>query len=288
MIGASLFSLAFLESENAMRAMFALYFFSAHVTPNQADKTTSIAHMPFSEHLQSLLPFDELLDSIYVVFNSLVNGDLHKKTKTKSKSDKKNRTQDAQKCVDNATITLIVIRARANSAVVVSLMEFVLVIKHAQSEEVQELLSKLVQDVKIISDELSEYINTPAWNRPLVYCDDDDDEDYTIAIHTRHHQTKEAQIASTKIRAKSSHFQIDSSPKFKCSFQLSSPLISSFPKSIPPEIEVLNLTSEGELDLFLADDGINTNRIARIVKTLSFVIHQEFHILQASIGNPIS
>ncbi|GJS74839.1 hypothetical protein Tco_0707680 [Tanacetum coccineum] len=44
------------------------------------------------------------------------------------------------------------------------------------------MLSKLVQDVKIISDELSEYINTPAWNRPLVYCDDDDDEDYTIAI----------------------------------------------------------------------------------------------------------
>ncbi|GJR17767.1 hypothetical protein Tco_0966294 [Tanacetum coccineum] len=55
-------------------------------------------------------------------------------------------------------------------------------IKHAQPEEVQELLSKLVQDMKIISDELSEYINTPAWNRPLVYCDDDDDEDYTIAI----------------------------------------------------------------------------------------------------------
>ncbi|GJU11309.1 hypothetical protein Tco_1133705 [Tanacetum coccineum] len=52
----------------------------------------------------------------------------------------------------------------------------------AQPEEVQELLSKLVQDMKIISDELSEYINTPAWNRPLVYCDDDDDEDYTIAI----------------------------------------------------------------------------------------------------------
>ncbi|GKB58947.1 hypothetical protein Tco_0915133 [Tanacetum coccineum] len=54
--------------------------------------------------------------------------------------------------------------------------------KHAQPEEVQELLSKLVQDVKIISDELLESFNTPAWNRPLVYCDDDDDEDYTIAI----------------------------------------------------------------------------------------------------------
>ncbi|GJS07436.1 hypothetical protein Tco_0364232 [Tanacetum coccineum] len=63
-------------------------------------------------------------------------------------------------------------------------------VKHAQSEEVQELLSKLVQDVKIISDELSEYINTPAWNRPLVYCDNDDDEDYTIAI-TPESPTKE-------------------------------------------------------------------------------------------------
>ncbi|GJT24411.1 hypothetical protein Tco_0894348 [Tanacetum coccineum] len=54
-------------------------------------------------------------------------------------------------------------------------------IKHAQSEEVQESLSKLVQDVQNISDELAEYINTPAWNRPLVYCNDDD-EDCTIAI----------------------------------------------------------------------------------------------------------
>ncbi|GKE00853.1 hypothetical protein Tco_1388836, partial [Tanacetum coccineum] len=43
---------------------------------------------------------------------------------------------------------------------------------------------------KIISDELSEYINTPAWNRPLVYCDNDDDEDYTIAI-TPESPTKE-------------------------------------------------------------------------------------------------
>ncbi|GJY81054.1 hypothetical protein Tco_0493805 [Tanacetum coccineum] len=40
------------------------------------------------------------------------------------------------------------------------------------------------------SDELSEYINTPAWNRPLVYCDNDDDEDYTIAI-TPESPTKE-------------------------------------------------------------------------------------------------
>ncbi|GJS74211.1 hypothetical protein Tco_0707052 [Tanacetum coccineum] len=55
-------------------------------------------------------------------------------------------------------------------------------VKHAQSEEVQELLSKLVQDLQSINEELAEYINTPNWNRPIVYYDDDDDEDYTIAI----------------------------------------------------------------------------------------------------------
>ncbi|GKG46731.1 hypothetical protein Tco_0501577, partial [Tanacetum coccineum] len=37
-----------------------------------------------------------------------------------------------------------------------------------------------------IHEELAEYINTPSWNRPTIYCDDDDDngddEDYTIAI----------------------------------------------------------------------------------------------------------
>ncbi|GJZ64125.1 hypothetical protein Tco_0620546, partial [Tanacetum coccineum] len=55
-------------------------------------------------------------------------------------------------------------------------------IKHAQSEEVQELLSKLVQDLQSINEELAEYINTPNWNRPIVYYDDDDDRDYTIAI----------------------------------------------------------------------------------------------------------
>ncbi|GKE49750.1 hypothetical protein Tco_1481008, partial [Tanacetum coccineum] len=54
-------------------------------------------------------------------------------------------------------------------------------VKHAQSEEVQELLSKLVQDLQSINEELAEYINTPNSNRPIVYYDDDDG-DYTIPI----------------------------------------------------------------------------------------------------------
>ncbi|GJY02042.1 hypothetical protein Tco_0360194, partial [Tanacetum coccineum] len=53
-------------------------------------------------------------------------------------------------------------------------------IKHAQSEEVQELLSKLVQDLQSINEELAEYINTPSWNLPTSSYDDDDDE-YSFA-----------------------------------------------------------------------------------------------------------
>ncbi|GJR46969.1 hypothetical protein Tco_1315072 [Tanacetum coccineum] len=53
-------------------------------------------------------------------------------------------------------------------------------VKHAQSEEVQELLSKLVQDFHSINEELAEYINTPSWNLPTSSYDDDDDE-YSFA-----------------------------------------------------------------------------------------------------------
>ncbi|GKE40410.1 hypothetical protein Tco_1463815, partial [Tanacetum coccineum] len=59
-------------------------------------------------------------------------------------------------------------------------------IKHAckekqhQPEVIQELLNKLLNDVKIISEELAEFINSLSWNHPAIYYDDD--EDYTIAI----------------------------------------------------------------------------------------------------------
>ncbi|GKA16798.1 hypothetical protein Tco_0696635, partial [Tanacetum coccineum] len=57
-------------------------------------------------------------------------------------------------------------------------------VKHAQPEDVQELLNKLLQDLQSINEELADFINTPNWNRPA-FCnndDDDDDEEYTIAI----------------------------------------------------------------------------------------------------------
>ncbi|GJV66441.1 hypothetical protein Tco_1477269 [Tanacetum coccineum] len=46
------------------------------------------------------------------------------------------------------------------------------------------MLRKLLKDVQIISEELTDFINTPNWNRPA-FCnndDDDDKEEYTIAI----------------------------------------------------------------------------------------------------------
>nr|GEU48157.1 hypothetical protein [Tanacetum cinerariifolium] len=47
----------------------------------------------------------------------------------------------------------------------------------------QELFRKLFNDVQNIHEELVEYINTPGWNRPAFYNDDnDDDVDYIIAI----------------------------------------------------------------------------------------------------------
>ncbi|GKA44898.1 hypothetical protein Tco_0737694 [Tanacetum coccineum] len=56
--------------------------------------------------------------------------------------------------------------------------------KQYQPEGILELFRKLHDDVQNIHEELAEYINTPSWNRPTIYCDDDDDEDYTIAITT--------------------------------------------------------------------------------------------------------
>ncbi|GJR62494.1 hypothetical protein Tco_1504656 [Tanacetum coccineum] len=49
--------------------------------------------------------------------------------------------------------------------------------KHYQQEDIQELMSKLLEDVRIINEELSEFINSPSWNHPTFYNDDDE---YTV------------------------------------------------------------------------------------------------------------
>nr|GEY85273.1 hypothetical protein [Tanacetum cinerariifolium] len=55
--------------------------------------------------------------------------------------------------------------------------------KKYKPEDIQKLFRKLFNDNQNIHEELAEYINTPSWNRPAFYNnDEDDDKDYTMAI----------------------------------------------------------------------------------------------------------
>nr|GEU86440.1 hypothetical protein [Tanacetum cinerariifolium] len=47
-------------------------------------------------------------------------------------------------------------------------------IRHAQPEDTNELFQKLLEDLQIINEELAEYINSPSWNRPTFYNDDEE------------------------------------------------------------------------------------------------------------------
>nr|GEV01618.1 hypothetical protein [Tanacetum cinerariifolium] len=46
--------------------------------------------------------------------------------------------------------------------------------QHAQPEDTNELLQKLLEDLQIISEELAEYINSLSWNRPTFYNNDEE------------------------------------------------------------------------------------------------------------------
>ncbi|GKA06162.1 hypothetical protein Tco_0685386 [Tanacetum coccineum] len=46
--------------------------------------------------------------------------------------------------------------------------------KHYQQEDIQNLMSKLLEYVRNINEELSEFINSPSWNHPTFYNDDDE------------------------------------------------------------------------------------------------------------------
>nr|GEW35516.1 retrovirus-related Pol polyprotein from transposon TNT 1-94 [Tanacetum cinerariifolium] len=46
--------------------------------------------------------------------------------------------------------------------------------RHAQPEDTNELFPKLLEDLQIINEELAEYINSPSWNRPTFFNDDEE------------------------------------------------------------------------------------------------------------------
>nr|GEW01785.1 hypothetical protein [Tanacetum cinerariifolium] len=47
-------------------------------------------------------------------------------------------------------------------------------IQHVQPEDTHELLCKLIKDLQIINEKLAEFTNSPSWNRPTFYNDDDE------------------------------------------------------------------------------------------------------------------
>nr|GEU29536.1 hypothetical protein [Tanacetum cinerariifolium] len=47
-------------------------------------------------------------------------------------------------------------------------------VKHAQPEDTNELFQKLLEDLQIINEELAEYINSPSWNRPTFFNDNEE------------------------------------------------------------------------------------------------------------------
>nr|GEV71726.1 hypothetical protein [Tanacetum cinerariifolium] len=55
--------------------------------------------------------------------------------------------------------------------------------KQYKPEDIKELFRKLFNDVQNIHEELAKYINTPSWNRPVFYNnDEDDDEEFSIPM----------------------------------------------------------------------------------------------------------
>ncbi|GJT39540.1 hypothetical protein Tco_0939405 [Tanacetum coccineum] len=57
-------------------------------------------------------------------------------------------------------------------------IKYALTDEQYRQEDIQERMSKLLEDVRNINEELSEYIHCPSWNRPIFY--DNDDDEYTI------------------------------------------------------------------------------------------------------------
>ncbi|GJS33313.1 hypothetical protein Tco_0531695 [Tanacetum coccineum] len=157
-------------------------------------------------------------------------------------------------------------------------------IKHAQSEEVQELLFKLLQDLQSIKEELAEYINTPSCNLPTSSFDDDDDEysfttqEYLMTCSTaitsdspkmdslimvdKHldiiPKTESDEFIKSSVENlvptpsesedASDDISIDSSPKIDSFLDEFTGELTLL-KSIPPEIDDDNLDPEGEIHL---------------------------------------
>ncbi|GJR49849.1 hypothetical protein Tco_1400370 [Tanacetum coccineum] len=90
--------------------------------------------------------------------------------------------EDLMKSIENFLKKFNRISFQKTPKVLMQAWDKFLEIKHAQSEDVQELLNKLVDDVRNVNEELAEYTNTPSWYLPNSSYDDDDDEESSIPL----------------------------------------------------------------------------------------------------------
>ncbi|GKA79992.1 hypothetical protein Tco_0786588 [Tanacetum coccineum] len=92
--------------------------------------------------------------------------------------------EDLMKSIQNFLKKFNRIYFRETPKVLIQAWDKFFEVKHAQPEDVQELLNKLLQDLQSINEELADFIDTPNWNRPTFYHvdDEDDDKEYTITI----------------------------------------------------------------------------------------------------------
>nr|GEV84038.1 hypothetical protein [Tanacetum cinerariifolium] len=112
-----------------------------------------------------------------------------------------------------------------------------------QPEDTHELFRNLLEDLQIISEELAEYINSPSWNRPALY---DDNDSYSIQ-YKEYLENSSNEIASVLPNKEPNNYL-----KTKSNEVIKSSVKNLVP--IPSEFEV-TFENESECDMPVNDES---------------------------------
>nr|GEZ83600.1 hypothetical protein [Tanacetum cinerariifolium] len=126
-------------------------------------------------------------------------------------------------------------------------------IQHAQPEDTNELFQKLLEDLQIIREELAEYINSPSWNYPTFY----DDEEYSIQY--KEYLEKSPDAITTVLPTKEPEYSLSmgyehlsTTPKMELDEVIKSSAKNLLP--IPSEYDV-TFDDESECDVPIKDES---------------------------------
>nr|GEW01645.1 hypothetical protein [Tanacetum cinerariifolium] len=119
--------------------------------------------------------------------------------------------------------------------------------KQYQLEEIQELMSKLLEDVRNINEELFDYTNSPSWNHPIFYDNDENSREYLEKSITPVLPTEESEYP---LSMGDEHFS--TIPKTESDGLIKSSVENLIP--IPSEYEVTS-DNESECDVPVNDES---------------------------------